>query len=501
MKRRRLGCVGHLDEMSMSSIGSVVNAGRWADRAITEIHDRRRQGMTRQIDAPAQDGPAEHDDVTWQVDAGTLDAFRFDRSGWTPDVRPSAVASVRSVAGVQSVVRFAHRSATPLVVRGAGTGLAGAATAIDGGIVLDLRAMNRIVDISTEDELAVVEPGVITADLDRAAHEAGLRYAPDPASVEISTLGGNIATNAGGLRCAKYGVTRDAVLGLDVVLADGRLVHTGRRAIKGVTGYDLTSLFVGSEGTLGVIVGATVRLRPIPSLTATVSAYFPDNATAFAAAAAMRSAGVLPSVSEFIDGATLQRIDAHVGSDLRAKGAAFLLVQTDGAGAALEADLAVEALRPYASEVEMTTDIEVANRFVAVRRAALPALESTGRVLIEDISVPRSQLPAAVAAVGAAAAATGTSIYTFAHAGDGNLHPIIVLSDGQDLMAAPVQDAADRIFQAALDLGGTVTGEHGVGVLKRAWMRRELGEDVDAIQRQIKAVFDPTGILNPGRAL
>ncbi|MBL7502559.1 FAD-binding protein [Frankia sp. CNm7] len=442
-----------------------------------------------------------HDDVDWRTDTASLDAHRFDRSGWTPDVRPAVVASVRGVAGVQHVARHAHRTGTPLVARGAGTGLTGAATAVDGGIVLDLTGLNRVVDILPADELALVEPGVLTADLDRAAARHGLRYAPDPASVEISTIGGNIATNAGGLRCAKYGVTRDAVLGLDVVLADGRLIHTGRRAIKGVTGYDLTSLFVGSEGTLGVIVGATLRLRPIPVATATLSGYFPDAEAAFAAVGAVRAAGIVPAVAEFIDGPTLERIDEHLGTDLRARGAAFVLLQTDGAAAEQEAATAAGVLRGRATSLEVTTDPAEAARLTAVRRAALPALERVGRVLIEDIGVPRSRLPEAVAAVRDAAAATGTSIHTFAHAADGNLHPIIVLSAEQELTDPDVQAAADAVFRAALRLGGTVSGEHGVGALKRRWMRAELGEDVDALQRQIKDVFDPTGILNPGKAV
>ncbi|WP_007510615.1 FAD-binding oxidoreductase [Pseudofrankia saprophytica] len=447
------------------------------------------------------DGLPPHDDVDWRTDPAVLDAHRFDRSGWTPEVRPAVVASVRGVAGVQHVLRLAHRTATPVVARGAGTGLAGAATAADGGIVLDLTRLNRVVDVIEQDELAIVEPGVLTADLDREAQRHGLRYAPDPASVEISTIGGNIATNAGGLRCAKYGVTRDAVLGLDVVLADGRLIHTGRRAIKGVTGYDLTSLFVGSEGTLGVIVGATLRLRPIPAATATICAYLPDAASAFAAVRAVRAAGVVPAVAEFIDAATLERIDEHLGTSLRARGAAFLLMQTDGAAAEVEAERAARELRGYATDLEISNDPVEGARMTAVRRAALPALERVGRVLIEDISVPRSRLPAAVEAVRAAAAATGTSIHTFAHAADGNLHPIIVLAEGQEPFDPAVQEAADSIFRAALDLGGTVSGEHGVGVLKRRWMHAELGEDVDAIQRQIKSVFDPKGILNPGKAI
>jgi glycolate oxidase len=209
----------------------------------------------------------------------------------------------------------------------------------------------------------------------------------------------------------------------------------------------------------------------------------------------------VPAVAEFIDAATLERIDEHLGTTLRARGAAFLLMQTDGAAAEAEAERAARELRAYATDLEITNDPVEGARMTAVRRAALPALERVGRVLIEDISVPRSRLPAAVEAVRAAAAATGTSIHTFAHAADGNLHPIIVLAEGQEPFDPAVQEAADSIFRAALDLGGTVSGEHGVGVLKRRWMRAELGEDVDALQRQIKSVFDPKGILNPGKAI
>ncbi|WP_375502462.1 FAD-binding oxidoreductase [uncultured Jatrophihabitans sp.] len=442
-----------------------------------------------------------HADVVWHDDHDTVRAFRFDRSGWEPDVTPAVVAQVRSVAGVQHVLRLANSMGLPVVPRGAGTALTGAAAAVDGGVVLDLTGLDRVLGIDVENELASVQPGVITADLDRAARAVGLRYAPDPASVEISTIGGNIATNAGGLRCAKYGVTRDAVLGLDVVLADGRLIHTGRRAIKGVTGYDLTGLFVGSEGTLGVIVGATLRLRPLPATTTTIAAYFDGPAQAFAAVAAIRAAGVVPSVAEFIDGPTLARIAEHAASTLKAAGNAFLLVQIDGAAALAEAAIAVEALRPMATSVTVTQDPDEAETLVAVRRAALPALERLGRVLIEDISVPRSRLTDAVAAVERAAAMTGTTIHTFAHAADGNLHPIVVLRPGQDFEHPDIQAAANAIFRAALDLGGTVSGEHGVGVLKRRWMRIELGEDVVALQRGIKDVFDPLGILNPGRAI
>ncbi|MHA3703258.1 FAD-binding oxidoreductase [Jatrophihabitans sp. YIM 134969] len=439
--------------------------------------------------------------MTWSTDPVDRAAHRHDRSGWTPAVDPAFVAHVRGVEGVRHVLRHAHATGTPVVPRGAGTGLAGGATALDGAIVLDLTALDAVVDLDVDDEIATVQPGVVTADLDRAARAVGLRYAPDPASVEISTVGGNIATNAGGLHCAKYGVTRDAVLGLDVVLADGRLIHTGRRSVKGVTGYDLTALFVGSEGTLGVIVGATLRLRPLPLATTTISASFTDEQAAFAAMRAVRAAGVVPAVAEFLDGSTLAAIDAHTGSDLAARGAAFLLLQTDGAAADAEAALAAQQLRPLATQVAVTGDPEEAARLVAVRRAALPALENIGTVVIEDICVPRSRLAAAVASVREIATRTGTAVHTFAHAADGNLHPIVVLRDGETVEDPHIREATDAIFATALRLGGTVSGEHGVGVLKRRWMREELGEDVTDLQQRVKAAFDPTGILNPGRAI
>jgi glycolate oxidase len=344
----------------------------------------------------------------------------------------------------------------------------------------------------------VVEPGVVTADLDAAAAAHGLRYAPDPASAAISTIGGNIATNAGGLRCVKYGVTRDAVLAVDAVLGDGTLVSTGRRTLKGVTGYDLTSLLVGSEGTLGVIVGATLRLSPLPTTTATASAFFATASDAVGAVTALQRRGPRPSVAELLDQATLVAIDQAQGSALHTQGEVFLLLQTDGYGAEAEMAVAERVLRPLATALETTTDPAVADRLVATRRAALPAVERHGRVLIEDIAVPRSRLADTVTAVEAIAAATGVRIFVFAHAGDGNLHPI-VLADSAP--AAQVDRAVAAIFEHALAVGGTLTGEHGVGTLKRPWLAEELGETVLDLHKRIKAVFDPAGILNPGKAL
>ncbi|HVW40079.1 MAG TPA: FAD-linked oxidase C-terminal domain-containing protein, partial [Amycolatopsis sp.] len=433
-----------------------------------------------------------------RTDEASLRAHRHDRSGWEPPGLPAAVVVPRTTAEVQAVLRVANATRTPVVVRGAGTGLSGAATATDGELVLSTAGLTAITELSPADRIAVVQPGVITADLDRAAAGHGLRYAPDPASVEISTIGGNIATNAGGLRCAKYGVTRDSVLGLEVVLADGRLVRTGRRTIKGVTGYDLTSLFVGSEGTLGVVVSATVRLRPAPAETATVAAFFATTADAAAGFARVRGQ---PAVAELLDRNALDAIDDAQGTALRSRGEAFLLVQTDGLAARAEATAVRDALAPLATSVEVTTDPAAAATLLAVRRQALPSLEKRGRVLIEDIAVPRSRLAEAIGAIQRIAQRHEVTVATLAHAGDGNLHPIFVIDPAEPGVPEPVWAAADEIFGMALRLGGTLTGEHGVGTLKRRWLADELTPATLALHHDIKAVLDPAGILNRGKAL
>jgi glycolate oxidase len=437
----------------------------------------------------------------WSTDPDRLAAVATDRSGAPDAGLPALVVRARSVAEVQAVARFATAHGTALVTRGGGSGLAGGAVAGTDSIVLDLSGLDRIVELRPDDHVAVVEPGVVTADLDAAAATHGLFYAPDPGSVGISTIGGNVATNAGGLRGAKYGVTRDAVLALDVVLADGRLVHLGAGTLKHVAGYDLLSLLVGSEGTLGIVVGATLRLRPRPAVTATVAAFFASLEQAAEAAVAVRSSGVQPSVLEIVDGATLGAIDRLSGTRLRERGEAFLLAQVDGSDVTAEVATVEKAL-VGANDVRSSTDPAVSDELLAARRLALPAIEATGRALIEDIAVPPSRLAEAVRGVHAVAEATGTTIYVFAHAGDGNLHPIIVVDaeEGAELPAAAV-DAADRLFALALELGGTVTGEHGIGLLKQRWVARQVGTDVDELHHAIKRVLDPAGILNPGKAI
>lgn len=438
----------------------------------------------------------------WSVDPAERERVRTDRSGLILDGLPDAVVRATSVDDVVSTLTHASRAGIPVVTRGAGTGLSGGAAAGPGEIVLDVSGMNRILEIDPDNATARVEPGVITAELDAAAAEFGLRYAPDPASAAISTIGGNIATNAGGLRCVKYGVTRDAVLALDVVLGDGRRLVTGRTTAKGVTGYDLTSLLVGSEGTLGVVVGATVRLSSQAVETRTATAVFDTVADASNAVGAVLRAGIRPSTLELLDHATLVAIDDAQGTALSAAGGAFLLVQTDGFGADREMAETQRILRLAGARVEEAADVADAERLLQVRRLALPSIERLGRVLIEDIAVPRTRLSDAVTGIDDISRRTGVTIFTFAHAGDGNLHPIVLVDAGpSDPIPTHVQDAVNEVFGLALRLGGTLTGEHGVGVLKRPWLADELGDTGLDVQRSLKTVFDPAGILNPGKAL
>ena len=445
-----------------------------------------------------------------EVDGPSLQAARADRSGWVADSVPIGVLRVGDAGQVQAAMRLATELRVPVVPRGAGTGLAGGAAGSGGELVIDLSGMDRILEIVPQDESAVVQPGVINADLDEALRPHGLWFAPDPASKAISTVGGNIATNAGGLLCAKYGVTREAVLGLQVVLADGRLLRTGHRTVKGVTGYDLTSLFVGSEGTLGIVVEATVRTPPRPPrASATLIGFFPGVHEAAAASAAITAARLRPALCELIDAAALEAITRYLrgtgdaatialldslGSE---RAGASLIVQFDDADAATRAEHAAGLLQAARGTVRASSDADEAELLLELRRAFHPAIASHGEVLIEDIAVPRSRLADMFGEIVRIQREHAVAIPTVAHAADGNLHPNFVYGGGE--VPEAIWQAADDLFTSALRLGGTLTGEHGVGVLKRRWLRDELGEDSYDLQRRIKSVFDPAGILNPGK--
>ncbi|MCA4133759.1 FAD-binding oxidoreductase [Arthrobacter sp. M4] len=421
---------------------------------------------------------------------------------------PLVVVWAESVVDVQHSVRCCAAFGIPVVARGAGTGVSGGAHATQGSIVLSLERMNRILALNPDDETAVVEPGVVNAELNEAAAVHGLMYAPDPASYRRSTVGGNVATNAGGLRCAKYGVTRDSVLALDVVLADGSLIHTGHQTFKGVAGYDLASLFVGSEGTLGIVVGVTVRLRYLPRDVHTVAAFFPDFKAAAAGVLAVGRARVQPAIMELLDGGTLAQLDELHGSDLSVRGTALLLVQTDGFGAAAEAAVVREVLAASGAVVTMEVS-EEAERLVELRRSSRGSEVDDEFRVGEDVAVPRSRLVDYVAELERLAEVHNVRLKVVAHAGDGNLHPTFwVDREGRQDGSRAYVDAVSRL-NAALDesvtvglaMGGTITGEHGVGQYKLRWLGLEQAEPVRELQRRIKELFDPAGILNPGKAI
>ncbi|UTT71277.1 FAD-binding protein [Arthrobacter sp. DNA4] len=420
----------------------------------------------------------------------------------TAQTEGPAVVLPATAADVQQAVKLAAELGITVVPRGAGSGLSGGATATPHQVVISTEKLNRIIEVSPLDEVAVVEPGVINAELNKHLEPYNLFYAPDPASFDISSIGGNIATNAGGLRCAKYGVTRESVLSLDVVLADGSLITVGHRSIKGVTGLDLTSLFVGSEGILGVVVSATVRLRPIPVARKTVSAFFDSTEEGTAGLAAITLSQVRPAAIEFFDTPSLQNIDAHSGTTLRDRGAALILIELDGYGIDDQAADLATALAAVAGRVTVEADDD-AVRLWELRRSGR-GLPSEKWYIGEDIAVPKSQLGKVYAAFPALEARFGVDISAVSHAGDGNLHPLITLDktpdDGLNPPAA-LLEASTELVKVALSLGGTVTGEHGVGTIKKEWAALELSPRSRELQHAIKAAIDPQQLLNPGKAI
>ncbi|MDJ0318414.1 FAD-binding oxidoreductase [Arthrobacter antibioticus] len=434
------------------------------------------------------------------VATADLQTYAVDQGPVTDYQEPVAVIWAENVADVQVVVRAAAAHNVPLVTRGAGTGVSGGAHATSGSVVLNLTRMNTILEVNAADEIARVEPGVINGDLNAAVSEFGLMFAPDPASYKISTIGGNIATNAGGLRCAKYGVTRDAVLALDVVLADGSLIHTGHRTFKGVAGYDLTSLFVGSEGTLGIVVGATLRLKYLPSIVRTLAVFFPDVQSAAAGVLALGTARVQPCILELLDGPSLKELDFRNGTKLSSRGTALLLIQFDGLAAELEESVAAEVLEEIGGMVSREDPME-AQRLVDLRRNNRGLDVDAENRVGEDVAVPRSQLVHYITALEEMADRHGVQLHVIAHAGDGNLHPTFSVPGMDAASIKALNDALDESIDKALELGGTITGEHGIGQYKLRWLPLEQSAEVLELQRSIKALLDPQGILNPGKAI
>ncbi|AXK44370.1 FAD-binding oxidoreductase [Brachybacterium saurashtrense] len=414
------------------------------------------------------------------------------------------LALPRDTAGVQTTLRLAHETGTPVVPRGAGSGLSGGAVPTDGALVLGLERLTAIREIDVLDEVAVVEAGVVTADLSTALAPLGFFYAPDPASARLSTIGGNIATNAGGLHCAKYGVTRESVLALEAVLADGTLLTTGHRSLKGVTGLDLTQLLIGSEGTLAVITAATVRIRPLPVARRTVVARFDSAGSAAAGVNAISRSPVRPAATELLDGATLADIEAHTGSALADGDSALLLIELDGYGIEEQSADLVAVLTAAGAEMRLVPDEAEAEHLWELRRSGRGS-GAGGHRLGEDIAVPKSRLAEIFTALSEIGDRHGVATSAVAHAGDGNLHPSLALPSAEGEAPGPLPPAilaaADELVRTALDLGGTVSGEHGIGTAKREWLDLELSPTSRGLQQRLKAAFDPHQLLNPGKAL
>ena len=438
------------------------------------------------------------------VDAAELLAHSGDK--WFANHLPSVVVFATSTEQVSRLLRFASEKKIPVTARGAGYGYVGGCVPVRGGISLSLARMNRIKEISFTDAIAIVEPGVITADLQAKAREQRLFYPPDPASKKDCSMGGNVATNAGGPRCLKYGVTRNYVIGLEVVLASGKILRTGGRVHKNKTGFNLIGLFVGSEGMLGVATEITVRLLPLPPARATLSAAFATLVQAAAAVQAIFQAGFLPAALEMADHFTLEAARRDHGATHVPAGNAHLLVEVDGQVETVRSEAAalkqLIASRNPNSLATATTEEECENLW-ALRRDFSNSLRATGLTkLNEDVVVPRSRLVDLVEFAGALQKRHGFPIACFGHAGDGNIHVNIMAADYDDpAVQEKVERALDELFQQVLAWGGVITGEHGIGLAKKRWWLEATGDVARDVHRAIKDALDPAGILNPGKFL
>ena len=416
---------------------------------------------------------------------------------------PDVVVFPASASEISELMKLANAERLPVFPRGAGTGMVGAAIPANGGIVMALTRLNRILEIDPDNMIGVVEPGVVTGEFQKALAPYDLFYPPDPASLAFSTIGGNIAMCAGGPRAVKYGVTRDYVLGLQVVLPTGAIIRTGTRTMKGVVGYDLTRLMVGSEGTLGIFTEITLRLIPSPESTRTMMAVFPLLEGAAQAVSRIIRERIVPSTIELMDQATIQVVENHMGIGLPVDAEAVLLIELDGRPAVLDEDAAHITdicRRCGCSTVEVARSDEERDRLWKARRAVSPAL---GRIrpdkINEDVTVPRTRIPDLIRAIRKLADKYSLIIVCFGHAGDGNIHTNIMLDKTNDDERSRAAKAVEELFRTVLDLGGTLSGEHGIGIAKSPYLKWEIGEEGLETMWRIKKALDPLNVLNPGK--
>jgi glycolate oxidase len=436
------------------------------------------------------------------TDADAVEKYRHDWSRDPSAGTPVAVCRAEDAGQVQTAVRWAAAHRVPVVPRGAGSGLSGGSSAVDDGIVISLERM-RAIEIDPLCQVAVVEPGAFNREVKAAAAEHGLWYPPDPSSFEICSIGGNVATNAGGLCCVKYGVTTDYVLGLDVVLADGTLITLGGKRIKDVAGLSLTKLFVGSEGTLGIVTRAILRLVPAQGVRSTMVATFASVEAAAEAVVAIRTT-MRPCLLELMDRATTNAVEDFRPMGLDREAGALLIGQSDAPGEVRSGEIAamrVACEAAGASECFVTDEADEGEMFVEARRVAFHALEQRGSLLLEDVGVPIPLLPELLGTIVAISQEHDVEIPTVAHAGDGNTHPLIVYDAADPDSERRARVAFDQVMTAAIAIGGTITGEHGVGRAKARALPEQLGPDVMALTWRIKKALDPDGILNPGAVL
>jgi glycolate oxidase len=438
-----------------------------------------------------------------QVTDNLIDLVTYASDASAHRNRPLLAVWPQDAGHVQAIIRLANELDFPVIPRGAGTGLSGMAVPPQGGVVMDLNRMNRIIEINIQDRVAVVQPGVVYADLEKALDQHGFFFPPDPASGKACTLGGNVGTNAGGVKGAKYGTTKDYVLGVQVVLGDGRIMRTGTRTMKTASGYDMTKLFVGSEGTLGVVTEVTFKINPKPQAVSTALAIFDNMKDAGEAVSGVMGAGIIPSVLEILGKETILAINENTDLALPVVDA-MLLAETDGYTQA-EADYQMEKLIKVfsdnnASEVQKAEDEEQTAELWKARKSAYAVLARLKpNFVLEDITVPMSKVAPMLTGVQDIAARNNVQIASFGHAGDGNLHPQIMWDGSDSDEVERVEKAAGELFELAIELGGTLTGEHGIGLSKAPYMTLEHDEVAMDMMRSLKRLFDPKNILNPGK--